>query len=286
MILKTKWKVSPSEQGVRLVLFIKKKTESKLSNRLIKTALEMGLCSVNNRIETFASKKLKRDDFVEIEKAWENKLQDKNTPKALTVLYEDPYFKIIDKNSGFLCSDEEVEKHFPKCILVHRLDRQTSGVLILAKSQEIKDKCKILFKEKKVKKTYIAIVDGKIDVKNKKVESFLAKKQDSKGKVIWQEQDKGLFAVSIFNTIKSYNTYSIVQCFLVTGRTHQLRVHLKSLGHSILGDYQYCIDFKYKNYVPRLMLHNLEIEFDHPILDEKIKVKSPLPEEFKIFTKK
>lgn len=283
-----KWIVSYKEEGVRLVAFVKEKTKTDLSNRTVKTALEAGVCKVNNIVETFASKKLRKGDIIELIKRWDASVEEKEgSKKSPKVLYEDDYLIVIHKKIDFLCTDEEVQKYFPKCVLVHRLDKQTSGVLILAKSANAKSKMKALFRDKKVYKTYIAVVDGKVEEKRVKVESFLIKRKDSEGKILWMETRKtGTFAISVFENLKKRKLYSVMKCFPITGRTHQLRVHLLGLGHPILGDYQYFRDFKYEKFMPRLMLHSYQVEFTHPFLDKKIRVKSELPKEFKNFVTK
>jgi RluA family pseudouridine synthase len=281
-----RWTVSFKEEGMRLVNYIKLKSSSKFSLRQIKSSLEKGICKVNNLVETFASKKLKKGDVVQIEKndALFDKRSSEGSPK---ILYEDDYFLIIDKRVDFLSSDSEVKKYFPNCILVHRLDRQTSGVLILAKSKSCKRKMEDLFRQKKVYKTYIAVVDGRVLDKKFKRESFLAKRKDFEGKVLWKETSKnGLYAATFFETLRSRKLYSVLKCYPVTGRTHQLRVHLLKLDHPILGDYQYFRDFKYPKYVSRLMLHSYEIQFKHPFLEKKISVTSHLPKEFRVFMSK
>ena len=286
--ISNKWIVSYKEEGMRLVAFVKLKTKSDLSNRLIKNALEKGVCKVNALIEMFASKKLRKGDVVEVQKRWDVGISlEKKVERKPKNLYEDDYFIIIDKPIDFLCSDEEVQKYFPDCILVHRLDRQTSGVLVLAKSAKVKSKMKALFKEKKVFKTYIAIVEGKVDEKRQKIESFLSKRKDSEGKVLWKESRKnGLFSISVFESIKKRKNCSVMKCFPITGRTHQLRVHLLGMGHPILGDYQYFRDFKFPKFFSRLMLHSYQIEFNHPFLEKKVRVIANLPREFKSFIAK
>ena len=283
------WTVSYKEEGARLVNFIKLKTGSDLSLRTIKSLLEKGVAKVNSVIETFASKKLRKGDIVQIEKSWNRKFEGeaKFIEKAPRKLYEDDYFIAIDKPAGFLSEDEEVKKYFPDCILVHRLDRQTSGVLLLAKSSAAKAKMKALFKNKKVYKTYVAVVDGRVTERKQKVESFLVKRKDSEGKVLWREsRSKGLFAISVFELLKARKLYSVVKCFPITGRTHQLRVQLLGLGHPILGDYQYFRDFQYSRFINRLMLHSLVLEFAHPFLEKKVSITSPLPKEFRGFINK
>ena len=284
-----RWIVSYKEEGMRLVNFIKLKTGSALSCRVIKSELEKGVARVNNIIETFASKKLRKGDIVQVEKSWDKKLSSitKTVETPPKKLYEDDYFIALDKKAGFLCEDSEVQKYFPDCILVHRLDRQTSGVLLLAKSQAAKSKMKSLFKDKKIFKTYVAVVDGRVSEKRQKIESFLVRREDSEGKVLWREnRTKGLHATSVFELIKARKLYSVVKCFPITGRTHQLRVHLLGLGHPILGDYQYFRDFKYPRFINRLMLHSYQIEFTHPFLEKRIRIISFLPKEFKNFIDK
>lgn len=282
-----RWIVSLKDDQKRLVLFLKEKTQTSLSNRMIKNALERGCCKVNDIVETYASRKLRKGDRVQIQSGLIFSKAEKKEDHKIKKLYEDDYFIFIDKHSGFLSEDKEIDKYFPGCMLVHRLDKQTSGVLLLAKSKLAKNKMKDLFIKKLVHKSYIAVVDGKVKENKQKKESFLIKRKDLDGKILWKEsKSEGLFSISVFETLKRKTFYSVLRCSPITGRTHQLRVHLSSLGHPILGDYQYCLDFKYPKFVSRLMLHSYEMEFIHPFLEKKIKVKAPLPKEFKYFIEK
>ncbi len=276
------FKVSSSEKGMRLVLFIKKKTRSDLSNREIKKALEKGICKLNGKIENFASIKLKAGDSVELAKNWQGSIQ--ASKFALDVLFEDEYLVIINKEAGFVSSDSELHRFFPSnYLLVHRLDKDTSGSLIIAKSLAVKKKMIELFSTKAVKKTYIAIVDGKVNEKKGKISSFLIR-ENFKGKIIYKNtNDKGLYALTFFETLKVAKDYSVLKCFPITGRTHQIRVHMLKIKHPILGDYQYSQNFKYPFFLKRLMLHSLEVEFDHPYTKQKIKAVAPTPEIFKKF---
>lgn len=285
------WVVSFKEEGMRLVNYIKLKTNVDLSLRQIKSLLEKGICKVNSSVETFASKKLKKGDLVQLEKSWERTRNDSAnavSAKPPKILYEDEYLFVINKPVGFLCADSEVQRYFPGAILVHRLDKQTSGALILAKSTQAKNRMKSLFNDKEVHKTYISVVEGRVLEKSFKRESFLVRRKDSEGKILWKETtaNGGIYSLSLFETLKSRKTYSVLKCFPITGRTHQLRVHLLSSGHPILGDFQYFREFKYLKFVPRLMLHSYQIEFTHPFTNRKINVISYLPKEFKSFIEK
>lgn len=279
------FKVSFSEKGMRLVFFLKKKTNTALSNRDIKKALEKGVCKLNNRIENFASVKLKAGDVVELQKKWHDSLETSlSSPK---ILYEDDYLVIINKEAGFTCSDIDLHKFFPhNYLLVHRLDRDTSGALIIAKSLNLKDKMIKLFSTKDVKKTYIAVVDGEVKEKKGRISSFLEKK-NFKGKILYQSSDKkGEYALTLFDTLKARKEFSVLKCYPITGRTHQIRVHMLQIKHPILGDYQYFQNFKYPFFLKRLMLHSLQVEFDHPMLEKKVIVEAPLPSVFKKFWEK
>ena len=137
-----------------------------LSLKKIKFLIEKGVCKLNGQIETFASTKLNKDDQVILKKAWD---KGKTLPKEIKpkILYEDEFFFAINKPTQMLCTDDYFQKLFNKrCFLIHRLDKETSGVLLIAKSLEVKNKFITLFKQKKVNKIYIAVADG--DFRKKK----------------------------------------------------------------------------------------------------------------------
>ena len=117
-------------------------------------------------------------------------------------------------------------------------DDTSSWFLILAKSEKVKEKMKEEFSKRKIKKTYIAVVDLKMKNKLEKVECFL--KKDKNKMYVKCLKKKGKYSLTYFERLKTKKNYSIVKCNPITGRTHQIRVHLLKLGHPILGDYKYC----------------------------------------------
>lgn len=280
---KLKWKVSDAETGLSLLSFLKEKIDLPLSNRTLKNYLEQGICKLNNKVETFASIKLKKNDLIELCERWRTAHKKGRKPE---IIYEDSYFIMINKEVGLLCTDAEIQKIFPNATLVHRLDRETSGLLILAKSQKIKEMMVDLFLKKQVQKTYIAIVDKAVKENRKEIKSSVGLNKNSFGKVLWHSQKDGLFAHTIFEKIKTGNNYSVLLCVPVTGRTHQIRVHLNEWGHPILGDYKYAQKYLYSNFVHRLLLHSFMIEFIHPITSALLKIRAPLPNEFRWFVGK
>lgn len=281
MQYKLKWRATLKDQGLSLLAFIKEKTQSQLSNRSLKKVIEKGVCKLNHKTETFASIKIKENDLIELC----DLLNNIDKKPHLKILFEDSYFLIIDKEVGIVCSEEETKSYFPHTFLLHRLDKETSGVLMLTKSLKVKDEMIKLFKKKMVKKTYIAVIDGKIKEDRKEFKSNVELKP-SFGKVMWHSTKKGAFAHTIFEKIKVSSNFSVVRAFPITGKTHQIRIHLSEWGHPILGDYKYAQKFLYPNFVPRLLLHSFKVDFIHPITHNNIQVIAPIPREFKPFVSK
>lgn len=270
------WKVF---SRAKLIFFLREKIEASFSNKFIKRALERGVCKVNGRVETFASCLLKENDLVELDENWHKTIKS----KEFKILYEDEFLCLVDKPTGFICEDKNLHKIFPENFrLVHRLDKETSGVLILAKSLKVKEEMKKLFSSLAVKKSYFALVDGEVKGREGVIETLLVKKREG----IWASSEEGLFAKTIWKRVKAHKTFSSLICFPVTGRTHQLRVHFSEIGHPILGDYHYSKKFIFSKHVPRLMLHSLEVEFIHPFSMKNVKIKAAIPKEFyeKIFS--
>jgi len=243
--------------------------------------IEKGICKINDKVECFSSSKLKVGDLVSIEKNWEEYIEEiKNNP---VVLYEDSFFIFVNKPCNFL-SEDLIKKDFKSCLLVNRLDKETSGILILAKTVDTKNRMIQIFLKKKIKKTYLAIVDRRIKNNKGKIECFLKKNENIKGKIIFNPSvNSKKYSLTYYEVIKRYDKYSFIKCFPVTGKTHQIRVHMLKIGHPILGDYKYNQKFFYPYYVSKLMLHSRKIEFIHPFLKKKIKVVSLIPDYFKEF---
>jgi RluA family pseudouridine synthase len=275
----TRFVFSSFDEEPKLLDFLKAKT--KASNREIKAALDHGYCKVNGLIETIATKQLKIKDTIEIASLWQEWIHKKNSP--IQVLYEDEDFFIIDKPEGLVSEETDIQKEIQKnYFLVHRLDKETSGVLILAKNMKMKNQMMSLFSQRNVHKTYVAIVDGSLKEKKGKMESFLALKARLHGQRIYQSDKNrnGDYALTYFEKIQEIPTASAVLVFPVTGRTHQLRVQFKELGHPILGDFLYEKKFVYPYLVRRMFLHSYSIEFKHPRTRKPVSIKAPLPVEF------
>ena len=257
------------ESGMRLLAFVRKHCEGNSSVKGLKRAIEGKGCKINGRVETFSTRILKAGDVVQLEVVKSEKRA------SLVFLYEDQDLIVCDKPAGLVCD----QKNFP-AKLVHRLDKETSGVLILAKREEIYQKMVELFSEKKVKKHYLALVDGEVRKKEGRIQNRLSKKHSYQGQTIYASSVKGEEAITLWTCLGTHAGVSLILCEPITGRTHQLRVHMKEMGHPILGDHQYGTHFKSKLSPKRHLLHATKISFPHPKGEGIVEVLSPLPGDF------
>lgn len=275
-----RWKVEA--KMIQLLPFLKEKLKSEISGKFLKRSLDHNQCFVNGRVERFGTRWLAQGDEVII------KLEQpvKNIAKSM-ILYEDQDLLICNKSAGIVSESDSLKAQLiedpSKLILLHRLDKDTSGVLLFAKSSNVQDQMIRLFREKQVFKKYYAIVDGIPDKKEGVIDNFLGKLSSYHGQAIWGSvaSDKGLRAVTKWKLISEGASASLLECQPITGRTHQLRVHLSQLGHPILGDFQYGRHFKCSFKPHRQLLHASELTFKHPATDRLFHVKAPLPEDFK-----
>ena len=285
---------------MRLLLYIKERHPD-LSNRELKRAFERGACLVNGKIERYASRKIDpTKDKVEFTYV-KTEAQAKLEIKSSRIIYEDEYLLVYDKEAGhpIMATEAKAETdlhHELKKYLksrpekpcatlnpVHRLDRQTSGLCIFAKQQEALKELTRMFKDKEIKKTYAAIVDSKWQhPKQGRVENYLKLKQKINTMQIWQVVDSPKYgaklAVTDYKLIKAYDKYSHLELEPLTGRTHQLRLHMAYLGYPILGDTVYAEKFKFKKILDRHLLHAAKLEFQHPITKKRLRLMAELPD--------
>lgn len=161
--------------------------------------------------------------------------------------------------------------------IVHRIDKDTSGLLVVAKTNEAHESLSIQLKERKALRKYVCIVNGNIKEDSGTVDKPIGRDpRDRKRMAIVQG---GRRAVTHFRVLERFMTHTLVECTLETGRTHQIRVHMASLGHSIMGDPVYGIK-KERDKAPGQYLHAQTIGFAHPITGDIMEFSSPLPQYF------
>lgn len=284
-----KWILSPKESHTRLIDFLKEKYRGRFSSRRIKEALEENLCLVNGKKERFASRKLVSKDHIEFfaDCISENKQAQISDPKR--ILYEDPHLLAFDKMSGVNSEDVKLikilEKKHGKLSLLHRLDKETSGVLLFAKGEEMYKKMLDLFKEQRIKKTYYALVEGLPKKKQGIIQNTLGKIMQRKGQSLWGvvENGKGKIATTHWYLVEKGKQNALMKLEPKTGRTHQIRIHLKNLGHPVMGDKLYGnLQWKKGSYLAkRQLLHAQKLCFFHPIEKKELCIRSFFPRDFK-----
>ena len=166
--------------------------------------------------------------------------------------------------------------------IVHRLDKNTSGCLVVAKDDVTHDKLTELFAGRNVQKEYRAIVAGDLPNDEGEIKTLIDRSRRDRKKMI-VTADKGREAVTHYKVVERYGFATHVGAFPRTGRTHQIRVHMAHIGNPILGDSQYSrgkTERKLDLEVPRHMLHAYKLSFDHPETGERMEFEAPLPEDF------
>lgn len=280
-----KWVVAKAEQGKRLQDFLREKLPLVYSSRDIKRQLECGRCLVNGLVERFASKRLLAKDRIQFDPTSLGGATERFCFELNRLLFEDEHLLVYDKPAG-VTSDEKgilrLLKPHVSSFLTHRLDKETTGALILAKSSLIAEAVMETFRKRGVAKVYLALVDGCPEELGGVIENRLGKIATYQGQTIYGKVsgEKGLAAKTRWTLKKSGKNAALLECRPETGRTHQIRVHLAEMGHPILGDYQYGKRFRSKMRPKRLLLHASQVAFLHPIFGKKVNIEAPLPQDF------
>jgi len=279
------FKISPTK--VRLDIYLSTKFDTTISRSLWQKYIKAGYVSVNNKVAT--TPKLEVDETDEIALNLPEKEQ---ADVDLPILYEDDDVIVVNKPSGLLThakgglSDEPTVAEIirPKTSfatdtdrpgIVHRLDRDTSGLLIIAKNPESAAHLQRQFAERTAKKTYIAITDGKPKLNAAKINLPIGRNPSAPS--AFRIYPNGKPAQTTYHVLAKNDTQSLVKLKPTTGRTHQLRVHLAHLNAPILGDRVYG-----KSSDCRMMLHAQKLEITLPSGERKV-FEAAVPDEFKKF---
>ena len=274
----------PSE----LMEFLMKKM-SGISRTRVKALLTNRVVMVDNNIQTQYNFPLKPGMKVQISKE-KNKHEFHNP--LLNILYEDTYIIVVEKKEGLLSVatdrqkertaqhilNEYVKRQNPRnrVFVVHRLDRETSGVMMYAKDEKTQHTLRDNWHEIVFDRRYVSVVMGDMEKDQGTVESWLT---DRKLYVSSSDYDDGgKFSVTHYNTIKRANGYSLVELNLETGRKNQIRVHMQTLGHPVVGDLRYGCE---SDPLGRLALHAFKLCFYHPVTGEVMQFETPYPGPFK-----
>ncbi len=254
-----------------------------------------------NELQVKLSRTVKSGDVIRIEydSAPESFLKPEKI--ELDVIYEDENVAVINKAQGMVVhpaagnpdgtlanalmyhfddSDSDFEESDQRAGIVHRLDKDTSGIIITAKNSAAHDFLSEQFRSKKVRKRYLAIVKGKMQAREGTIETYLARDRNNRKKFT-VVQGKGKYALTHYRVLKEFSDATLLVLQLETGRTHQLRVHMQHCGCPIIGDPIYSRKIiKYADIT--MMLHAYTLEIEIPDYGFK-KYFAPLPERFKKF---
>lgn len=272
-----------------LLSFIMKKMNG-ISRTKAKNILTSGSVSVNSKIVTQHNFQLVPGMEVRIGK--NHKLNGIES-QWVRIVYEDQYLFVVEKKAGIIChspnpEDETVqsilnqylEKNHQKCHAhtVHRLDRDTSGLLLFAKDKKIALKFEENWKETVYDRRYIALVHGEMKKKEGTISSWL---KDNAQFVTYSSKtdNGGKFAVTHYKLIKVANGYSLVELKLDTGRKNQIRVHLQDIGFPVVGDPKYGDG---DDKIGRLGLHAFKLCFIHPVTGQDLKFETEFPSSFRL----
>ncbi len=272
-------------ESTELLKFLRSAIPHKSRNN-IKTLLRDRQVLVDGQTVTLHNHPLKSQQKVEVR--W-SKFPEEKQYRGISIVFEDSDLIVIDKHAGVLSIatkkervetaygflSRHVKKQNPKnkVFVVHRLDRDTSGLMIFAKGERIKRVLQDTWHTTVTERTYVAVVEGEVKEPEGIITSYL---KESKALIVYSSQnpDYGRKAVTHYQTIKSNKKYSLLKVNLETGRKHQVRVHMKELGHSIVGDKKYGSTV---NPIGRIALHALVLALTHPITKEHLRFETPVP---------
>ncbi|MFC5498766.1 RluA family pseudouridine synthase [Caenimonas terrae] len=232
-----------------------------------------------------------------------DKLEHPAPAREFPILLEDEHLIAVDKPAGVAVHGgsgvsfgviEQLRQARPAAKfleLVHRLDRETSGVLLVAKKRSALTNLQDQFRERETGKTYLALVNGAWPASNKVIDVPLHKYLQADGerrvKVVGKDDPDGMRSITLVKVAQRLAGFTLLEVTIKTGRTHQIRVHLASQGHPIAGDDKYG-DFDLnralqKQGLKRMFLHAWRLQFNHPASGERIELMAPLPPELKRF---
>ena len=294
--MKHQFIVEEAYQDLRLDIYLTHVIENIPSRSFVKKFIDSQQVFVNGKPQK-TKYKVAVGDMVEVDIS-SSAFGPKDLPAqkmALDVFYEDPDIVVINKPSGLTVHPASGD-HTGTLVnallgkfenlsdvngpirpgIIHRLDKDTSGLIVIAKTNVAHARLARQFEKHTVIKRYVALVQGVIQFDQGVINAEIGRHQKYHDQRRIVEEGEGKEASTLYQVLKRFKNSTLVALFPQTGRTHQLRVHMKHLGHPILGDEKY----GRKESFSRLALHAQSISFNHPITKELIEFSCPLPPEF------
>ena len=283
-------KIVVEKENIRLDQYISESLN--VSRSKVQKLIKQDKVIVNGKIEK-ASYLVSLDDLIEVDSDLDFSIKVEARDIALDIVYEDEYLMIINKASGMVV--HPAPGHYDDTLvnallhyfnidsttnirigIVHRLDKDTSGLMLVAKNDEVLDMLSNMIKEKKVERHYLALVDGIISPDSGTIDAPIGRDKNLREKMAVTDLNSKE-AVTHFQVLKRYKNNTLLECVLETGRTHQIRVHMSYIGHPITNDPVYNSK---KSTSFGQMLHSKSIRFNHPITGKEIYFEKEAPKEF------
>lgn len=299
--------INPEQNGERLDRFLIKKTED-ISRTYLQKLIRDGAVTVNDKIPKLPSYTLRSGDQVCLNlphpKPLET-LQPEDIP--LDILYEDSHLIVLNKPAGMLvhpasgvnsgtlvnallshCTDLSGIGGVERPGIVHRLDKDTSGILVVAKSYVVHRNLSMQFEEHTITRQYVAVVCGMPENITGTIDAQIARSRRDRRRMTSVKSD-GRYAITHYQVLEIYNRFALLQLTLETGRLHQIRVHLQHIGHPVAADPIYGGEQRALDdaetqplkhallSLKRQALHARTLKFEHPITQEQMHFSAPKP---------
>jgi len=285
---------------------------TKLSRSQVQSLIENAHVQVNGKYTDTAGFKVKDGDRIDYVEVFPKEVELKSENIPLDIIYEDEFIMAINKQPGLVVhpspghdagtlvnalvgthiQEEDFNVGGHRIGIVHRLDRDTSGVMVVARNNEAYLKMQDLFRKKETTKIYSCLVHGRVET-NGMISTMIARDEQDRKKYS-AKSAFGKDAQTLFEPERIYNSCTLLKVRILTGRTHQIRVHMNYMGNDVVGDRMYgslsrdtglLRELGYggdsrDEILPRQMLHARELSFTHPITGKKMDFKAPLPADF------
>jgi 23S rRNA pseudouridine1911/1915/1917 synthase len=295
----SKYSTPPGKKKLKVSAFTVEKADTLLncllagfphkSRNILKAVLKDGQVAINGKPVTQFDHALRPGQRIEV--SWDRKTPEQ-LPNGLNIIYEDQDLVIINKPSGLLTIATDKEKRKTayallsnyvkvadpenKIFIIHRLDRETSGLLMFAKNEKIKQQIQESWTSTIDQRSYVGVVEGEVQPPEGTIVSWL---KESKAFIVYSSQNPqhGQKAITHYKKIKGNKDYSLLQINLETGRKHQIRVHMQDIKHPILGDSKYGST---QSPLRRMGLHAQVLAFTHPKTGKPCRFETEIPKKF------
>ena len=276
------------EKSEELLSFLRNNITNKSKNNL-KSLLVNEMVLVNNKVQTKHNFILFKGDIVEIRNT---KIKTNNSyKKEIKIIYEDDDIIVVNKPAGLLIIATDKEKEYTlyhmvssylktknknnKVFIIHRLDRETSGLVMFAKTQKAKNLFQSNWDNMFIKRGYVAVVEGTLKEKEKTLVNYL---NENEGHMVYvTDKSRGKYACTQYRVISENSKYSLLDINIKTGRKNQIRVQLKENGNIIVGDKKYGSNI---DPLKRMALHAYKLEFNDPRTNKRTNIEIDIPYAF------